>query len=759
MITADRELLDAAHAWWELGLTPMSARNKRPLARAWQTLDPAEHLRRIEAEPPEQIGLRMGHQRDDRWLVAIDIDGLEGEDSIQRLAGELGMLPTTAAQRTPHGGRHLIFEWPRELASQCPTTSTGKLGPRIDIRGERGHIVAAPSPGADGGHYALLDDEAPIEVLPDEWVQRIIETHRAPEPAAAPPPRSGVASTDAFERARRYVERMDPAISGSGGHRATWRVAQVVVRGFALGYAEALDILREFNQRCEPPWTERELSHKVESAVTRSRMPRGCLLDPGRAQPAWHSEWDTDAAERAAIEAEPSVEQSAPASQAPGGENWRDLLSMTPGSKRAPPVPRKCVENVLTTLRHCPEWKGVLAHNEFDDRVGLRRAPPRAAHHGEHIELGQWRDGYAIWAIAWFHEQLGFEPSFEMVSRAVDEVARENTYHPVRDWLRSLQWDRRPRCDRMLSEIFGAEDNQVNRIIGSKWLISAVARVMRPGCQADHLLILEGPQGSRKSTAFRTLVGDQWFCNSALDLRSKDAAIALRGCLVYEFDELDAFRGRDVQRIKSFLTLRADDYRPPYEARSRKFPRQCVFAGSTNESQYLSDPTGNRRFWPVRCGAIDVPRLVAERDQLWAEANARYCSAEPWHVESLGLVEQLREAQSAREEVDPWQGPVAQWWAELHEGRQRQGVTTSDVFASVLELKLGHAERRDEMRVAACLRRLGLERRQVMHRGARSWRYCPQVVQEDFGQTGGAGGDCTTSRWCSEAGGGAGGAQ
>jgi hypothetical protein len=286
------------------GLTPMAARAKRPLAKSWQTLEPRDHLARLELEPPEQIGLRMGAQRDGRLLIALDVDGIEGEDSLERLGAELGTLPSTLEQRTPRGGRHLVFEWPRELASQCPTTSANKLGPRIDIRGQNGHIVAAPSPGAEGGQYELVDDEAPIELLPDAWAQRVIETH-APSRPAAPPShtRSTGNRADAVERCRLYVQKMDPAVSGSGGHQATWRVAQVCVRGFGLGRDDAMEIMREYNQRCAPPWSDRELEHKVDSAETRSRMPRGCLLEEGRTR-RWDTTWDNQP-EQAAEAANP----------------------------------------------------------------------------------------------------------------------------------------------------------------------------------------------------------------------------------------------------------------------------------------------------------------------------------------------------------------------------------------------------------------------------------------------------------------------
>ena len=307
MMAAATPLVQAAREWYQRGATPMAARQKRPLAQGWPTLDPAEHLARIEADPPEQIGLLMGPQRSGRILIAIDIDAdKRGEETMAMLIAELGQLPDTLTQRTGGGGFHLILEWPAELADRCPTTSTEKLGPGIDIRGERGHIVAAPSPHESGRLYELINACAPAP-MPAAWAHRIIEAHRPQPPATASgEPVGPTLATDVVERCRRYVERMDPAISGSGGHQAAWRVAQVVARGFALPRPDGLAVLREFNARCQPPWSERELAHKLDSAEANSRVPLGHLLEGRRGEwraDTWRPEWD---AENAHTTADPS---------------------------------------------------------------------------------------------------------------------------------------------------------------------------------------------------------------------------------------------------------------------------------------------------------------------------------------------------------------------------------------------------------------------------------------------------------------------
>lgn len=306
----------AARDWAKHGLIPMAARDKRPLAKDWQILDPAEHLARIEADPPEQIGLRMGTQpRSGRSLVAIDIDtGKGGEESLQALVAELGPLPDTLAQRTGGGGWHYILEWPSAVAGQGPPNTVGKLGPGIDTRGDHGHVVIAPSPHASGRRYEIVDHRPPA-VLPDAWTRRIIGAVpcRLKPPASEPDHGRPESSSGLLDRVRRYIAVMPTAIAGSGGHTATWRVAQVLVRGFRLERADAERLMAEYNARCEPPWNAREVAHKLDDAETKSRLPFGYLLERGSEtwnSCAWRAEWDEGYIRRGVIGTPPAAEGS-----------------------------------------------------------------------------------------------------------------------------------------------------------------------------------------------------------------------------------------------------------------------------------------------------------------------------------------------------------------------------------------------------------------------------------------------------------------
>ena len=204
------------------------------------------------------------------------------------------------------------------------------------------------------------------------------------------------------------------------------------------------------------------------------------------------------------------------------------------------------------------------------------------------------------------------------------------------------------------STYLGVEDTDYSRAVGSRWLISAVARIFQPGAKADCCLILEGLQGIRKSTALRTIAGE-YFTDELADLGSKDAAMQTRGVWIIELSELDNLSHAEVARIKAFMSRATDRFRPPYGMRLVESARQCVFAGTVNHGTYLRDETGGRRFWPVVCGRIDVEGLGEVRDQLWAEAKARYQSGCPWWLDTPDLVQLASDQQEARYEGDPWE--------------------------------------------------------------------------------------------------------
>jgi putative DNA primase/helicase len=185
------------------------------------------------------------------------------------------------------------------------------------------------------------------------------------------------------------------------------------------------------------------------------------------------------------------------------------------------------------------------------------------------------------------------------VADCIAVAARDAPFHPVREFLDGLEWDKQPRLRIWLCDYLNATSGaQYLAAVGTRFMVSAVARIMQPGCQADHSLVLEGAQGIGKTSAARALaVRPEWFAGSLPDIHSKDAALQLCGRWIIEIAELKAIRSSQLEATKTFLTQCVDTIRPPYGRRTAQFPRQCVFLGTTNETEYLRDRSGNRRYW------------------------------------------------------------------------------------------------------------------------------------------------------------------
>jgi len=295
-------------------------------------------------------------------------------------------------------------------------------------------------------------------------------------------------------------------------------------------------------------------------------------------------------------------------------------------------------------------------------------------------------------------------------------AARDRPFHLVKTYLQGLEWDRVERVDCWLSTYLGAEDTDYPRAVGSRWLISAVAGISRPGAKADCSLILEGPQGIRKSTALRTLAGE-YFTDELADLGSKDAAMQTRGVWIIELSELYSLSHSEVARIKAFMSRTTDRFRPPYGMRLVESPRQCVFAGTVNHSTYLRDETGGRRFWPIACGRIDVVGLARDRDQLWAEAKIRFESGGVWWLETNYLVQMASDQQIERYEGDPWEEVIGPWLDA------RASVSISEVLEKCIQKAQALWRQTDRNRAARCLRTLGWERYRERHAARLEWRY------------------------------------
>jgi hypothetical protein len=345
---------------------------------------------------------------------------------------------------------------------------------------------------------------------------------------------------------------------------------------------------------------------------------------------------------------------------------------------KATPTKGPVLSNAIDLLRTHPAWRGLLSYDEFSAMIMLARPVPGAEFRGGVFPRKLREDPDLIDATVWLQKDGQIPIDDRTTMKALKNVAMDASYHPVRQYLNGLTWDGVPRLDTWLIDHCGAEDTALNRAIGSRWKIAAVARIMEPGCLVKTVIVLEGPQDFGKSSLLRTIaVCPEWFVDDLGDLTNKDSLLKTLGKWIIEFAEFDSLRKAEASKVKAFLSTPSDNFRLPYGMWSEPHPRHWVGAATINPGAdgYLMDETGNVRFWTVECAVgwskdrrVDLTKLAEVRDQLWAEAVHRYAKDEPYWLDT----NELREAQDqeadtrmrgdAREEyvgriVDNWPRP------------------------------------------------------------------------------------------------------
>lgn len=305
-------------------------------------------------------------------------------------------------------------------------------------------------------------------------------------------------------------------------------------------------------------------------------------------------------------------------------------------------------------------------------------------------------------------ERAGFQPIEKDVRPAIMRLARENAFHPVCDYLNGLKWDGKPRCDAWLVKLLGAPDTPYVRSVGPKSLIAAVARAYDPGCKVDTMLVLEGDQGLRKSSAIAALFGQSHTFEvvSGFD-NHRQFANGIIGAWAVELAEFVSVTRTNSGVVKGLITMRRDRVQLPYARSLSDLPRRFVFVGTINPGSagYLDDDTGNRRYWPVPVSRCDIAGIERWRDQIWAEARDRFRANERWWLEgdeesdAAAMVEE-------RNNADPWTEVLARKLIE----QPRQQITSSEAL-SLLGVPTDRMDKSAQMRVATALKFLGYVRK------------------------------------------------
>jgi hypothetical protein len=313
--------------------------------------------------------------------------------------------------------------------------------------------------------------------------------------------------------------------------------------------------------------------------------------------------------------------------------------------------------NALIAFRQAPRFAGNIHRNIRTGAPWSRTDTPAGA-------AGAWTDSHITDACGWLQQCCHIPVKRADVFHAVGAVAADDPFDPVAEWLRGHPtWDGTARVAGWLHTYLGAVRSPLNDAIGTKFLVGAVARGIRPGVQMDNVLILEGPQDIKKSSAVRVLAG-QWGGESLPDFHSKDAVQVAATAWIIEISELTAMNESSVAHMNAFITRRHDTVRLPYDKFPTDQPRGCVFIGTVNPLAhgYLRDPTGSRRFWPVAVGVahdIDLVKLEADLPQLYAEALALYDSGDvKWWPDTPTEKAWFAQAQDMRYEDDPLALPI-----------------------------------------------------------------------------------------------------
>ena len=304
-------------------------------------------------------------------------------------------------------------------------------------------------------------------------------------------------------------------------------------------------------------------------------------------------------------------------------------------------------------------------------------------------------------------ERWGFRLRKEYFNDVVENEAQDNEFHPVKDYLAGLKWDGERRIDTWLTTYAGAKDSSYTRAVGAITLVAAVRRVRSPGCKFDEMLTLESAtQGLDKSSSLAALaVNPAWFTDSLpLDAKDKEVIEQLGGKWIAEAPELKGMRGTKVEHLKAFLSRQTDRARLSYARQPTEVPRQCIIIGTTNSETYLRDTTGNRRFWPVKITKLDIKRIIADRDQLWAEAGARESAGESIRLDP-SLYEAAGLEQDRRLIEDPWVGIIQKEIGKYSYGR----ILAADLW-TVINVPIGQRTQDHNARLGDTMREIGWER-------------------------------------------------
>ena len=685
-----------------LSAIPLKDRSKAPFQTDWTdreryTFDELKKL--IKGE--RNIGARLGHKlRNDEYLHVIDVDYdsthaddiADCEAKLDQMLEDWRDFPMV---QSGSGGnaRHIYFTTTKPFPSKkiarsdFEVTVDGKKKPAwtIELFGLGKQVVIPPSIHPDTGRaYVWLQDMDWGHIEDGEGSQWFVDADEVKrwQGSASERPKRGNDDEDALSRAVHtdplgisYDEAKDDLKNLPHEwveDRDKWLEIGMAIHHEFEGDDDGLDLFIEWSKRSEKADDENfeyrwDSFKKSDSAHPKTWRSIKEIANKERKRKAREEVLGNDGDE-------------APKSK--GDRKWADDLEQT-----ADGAFKSTVHNIKIILTNDARCRGAIAYNEFSNQNVLRKTMDFNIPTIHVVKAKKRRNGTelsenAIGAIRQFLETPRRLKGYGMnnvpernLKDAINNAAQEFGFHPVRDYLRSLEWDGVKRLETLFIDYFGCPDNDYTREIAHHWAVSAVARIFEPGHKFDFVPILKGAQGKRKSTFLETLAVDsEWFGGLTINTNDpRQMIMGMMGKWLLELPELAGFSRNQVAHIKGFMSAAKDNTRLPWGRTNVDFPRQSVMMGTTNESKYLRDETGNRRYWPIETNVetVDIERLQDERDQLWAEAYDEYLAMREDHPDLpfLPLYLRSKEAQQlAREaQANAMEDSTAEMWADRME--------------------------------------------------------------------------------------------
>lgn len=663
------------------------------------------------ADPVHALGLMLSHhdgleawwsagvfdgdrRSNDRWraqhVIAIDVDYHDelGQHALAPEPLNLAGVPCSLAHPTPRGARLLAWlsapivdpkAYPRAwaaLAERVEGWLAGRSGWAVDRQTkDLARFFWTPRAEVDGHARAaeIVSGDVPVVDLASLLVAPVIQLPVRPSPSAV-------------SRARAWLQRAEPAVSGSGGHDIAFRTIERLVRGFRLSDADALSALAEWNASCSPPWSEAELLHKIRDGRERGDTPDGELLDRPPPKPETSS----------GLELIEDRGQNAPID-----ENVARMLERDPVWRGGPRFDRYS----LLTLWPVPLPEPVASHVRLDREITSA-------------------DYSAIQAYAIREHRL--RAARETIERGARLAAERHAIDTLVEWVAALpEWDGVPRLDTWLARYLGCEDTTYHRTTGRAWLRACVARARSPGLHVDIVPILQGDQGTAKNLAISTLfaggpAGAPWLAllGSWRADHPDTKRLACSRWILHD-DEFSARDPKQVDALKSWVSRDTEQWTAKYSNDVTVMRRRALLVCSVNASVFLSDPTGARRWIVWKVGSIDVEAIARDRLQLLAEA----APAPDWREGLAAVAEAQREAAEAVTAEDGMQGMLQRL---IMEGKWTTAGLAGWEIASALGVPPERQDQAWAVRLGSAVSRLrGLSRKVTVLGGDRIRFYFP----------------------------------